>query len=162
MLSGGWDRTIKIWDIRKGGPVGHIFGPELSSDALDIHENTLVTGSFRPKNSLQFWDWRMCKRLSNIDWEYGLPISENSYLNFARFNINGDGIIAGGKSQEVKVFDRVTKDDGTHSDEWVQNSRLGNFGGSLFCCATMHETDHFAVGCGDGTVKIYTVNTSYS
>ncbi len=35
VLTGGWDRTIKIFDLRAGGPVGHWFGAELSGDALD-------------------------------------------------------------------------------------------------------------------------------
>lgn len=58
IVTGGWDRTLQIHDIRKGGPVGYIFGPDLSSNAIDMHDNTIVTGSYRGKNPLQIWDIR--------------------------------------------------------------------------------------------------------
>lgn len=58
VVSGGWDKTLQIHDIRKGGPVGYIFGPDLSSNAVDIHDNLIVTGSYRSKNPLQIWDLR--------------------------------------------------------------------------------------------------------
>ena len=35
VLTGGWDRTIKLFDLRAGGPVAHFFGAELSADSLD-------------------------------------------------------------------------------------------------------------------------------
>lgn len=58
VVSGGWDKTLQIHDIRKGGPVGYIFGPDLCSNAIDIYGNLIVTGSYRGKNPLQLWDIR--------------------------------------------------------------------------------------------------------
>ena len=58
VVSGGWDKTLQIHDIRKGGPVGYIFGPDLCSNSIDIHGNMIVTGSYRGKNPLQLWDIR--------------------------------------------------------------------------------------------------------
>ena len=37
IVSGGWDKMIKIFDIRTKGPVGSMYGPLISgSDALDF------------------------------------------------------------------------------------------------------------------------------
>jgi len=37
MVSGGWDRMIKIFDIRTRGPVGSMYGPLIcGSDAIDV------------------------------------------------------------------------------------------------------------------------------
>lgn len=53
VVSGGWDKTLKFFDLWEGtGPFGHIFGPELSSNALDSNGNFIVSGSYRALDSL--------------------------------------------------------------------------------------------------------------
>lgn len=81
VISGGWDKTLQIHDIRKGGPIGYIFGPDLSSNSLDIHDNLIVTGSHRGKNPLQLWDLRKKDLLQTLEWDYSGEVSESSYLN---------------------------------------------------------------------------------
>jgi len=58
IVSGGWDKTLQIHDVRKGGPVASIFGADLSSNSIDMFDNMIVTGSHRGKNPLQTWDLR--------------------------------------------------------------------------------------------------------
>jgi WD40 repeat protein len=36
ILTGGWDRQIKVWDIREPSPIRSIFGPYVSADSLDV------------------------------------------------------------------------------------------------------------------------------
>jgi len=120
VISGGWDKTLQIHDIRKGGPVSYIFGPDLSSNAIDNHENLLVTGSHRGKNPLQTWDLRKMDLLSTLEWDYSGDISESSYLNCAAFNHSGSIIIAGGKGEEIKYFEM----DGSE-EEGINYSILG-------------------------------------
>lgn len=49
MVSGGWDNTIQIYDIREKGPVASIFGPHVCGEALDFRNDgyTLLSGSYR-------------------------------------------------------------------------------------------------------------------
>ncbi len=47
LCSGGWDNTIKIWDLREGGPVRSIYGAYICGDALDIHDGYILSGSWR-------------------------------------------------------------------------------------------------------------------
>ena len=49
LISGGWDNTVQIYDIRNKGPVGSIYGPHICGDALDFHNDghTLLSGSYR-------------------------------------------------------------------------------------------------------------------
>ena len=49
LSSGGWDNTVQIYDIRKKGPVGSIYGPHICGDAIDYYNDgfTLLTGSYR-------------------------------------------------------------------------------------------------------------------
>lgn len=81
LISGGWDKTLQIHDIRKGGPVGYIFGPDLSSNAIDNHGHYIVTGSHRGKNPLQLWDLRKKELVQTIEWDFSGENSESSYLN---------------------------------------------------------------------------------
>lgn len=36
IVSGGWDKTIKVWDIREPAPIRSIFGPYVAADSLDV------------------------------------------------------------------------------------------------------------------------------
>ncbi|CAM9498391.1 unnamed protein product [Heterosigma akashiwo] len=36
LLSGAWDRTVQVWDLRSGRAERTIFGPLLTGDALDV------------------------------------------------------------------------------------------------------------------------------
>lgn len=54
IISGGWDDTIQIWDVRIGLSVRGIYGPHLAGDAVDVNDqNEILTGSWRPENPLE-------------------------------------------------------------------------------------------------------------
>jgi len=152
VITGGWDKTLQIHDIRKGGPVGYIFGPDLSSNAIDIHDNTIVTGSYRGKNPLQVWDLRKKELLYNIEWDYSGEASESSYLNCASFTHNGDIIIAGGKGEEIKYFE-IDKDDDIPSYSLM--GKQSGFNDSILCCAFAKTSNNYVVGTADGMIKIF-------
>jgi WD40 repeat protein len=47
LISGGWDRSVKVWDIRQPAPVRSFFDPYICGDSLDLHEGYILTGSWR-------------------------------------------------------------------------------------------------------------------
>lgn len=72
ILSGGWDNTIQIWDTRVSG-AGHgavrsLFGAHLCGDALQVSPdgNYVISGSWRPDDALQVWDFRSGRLVSSI------------------------------------------------------------------------------------------------
>ena len=72
ILSGGWDNTIQIWDARVSG-AGHgavrsLFGAHLCGDALQVSPdgNYVISGSWRPDDALQVWDFRSGRLVSSI------------------------------------------------------------------------------------------------
>jgi WD40 repeat protein len=58
IASSGWDDSVLLWDIREGQIVRSIFGTHICGDALCFISGgrTMITGSWRDKDQLQFWD----------------------------------------------------------------------------------------------------------
>lgn len=71
IVSGGWDRTIQIYDLRTRGPVNFLFGPHICGETIDFRHDgyTMVSGSYRMNDVLEVWDLRKLQRTKVIDWE---------------------------------------------------------------------------------------------
>lgn len=52
-VSGGWDKTVLVWDLRVGRAVRSIHGPYICGEAVDVSGSTLLTGSWRREAPLQ-------------------------------------------------------------------------------------------------------------
>lgn len=78
IVSGGWDNTVQIWDIREGCAVRSIYGPHICGDSLDILNNEIVTGSWRGEHQLQLWDFGSGELIQDINWAFS-----NSLGSFA-------------------------------------------------------------------------------
>jgi COMPASS component SWD3 len=68
LCSGGWDKTVQVWDLRMGGPVRSFLGPSICGDSLDIFDGFILTGSYRQENPLEVWDLGTAKLITAIDW----------------------------------------------------------------------------------------------
>ena len=55
LLSGGWDKTIQVYDLRLGRTVASMFGPHISGDSLDAYDDLIIAGSNRNKEVLQLF-----------------------------------------------------------------------------------------------------------
>ena len=108
ILSGGWDKTIQIYDLREGRTVASIFGPHISGDALDVHDDMIVTGSNRNKEIVQMFSYSKRALIHNIEWEAtSRKDVEAGYLFACKFSKpNPNLIIAGGAGKnEVKIIE---------------------------------------------------------
>lgn len=112
LLSGGWDNTVQIWDIRSGHSERSIYGPHICGDALDIDANDVIlTGSWRPENPLQLWDYGSGALIENLPWKQE-PEREPTLLYTAQFSKGTDAgslVAAGGTgSNDARIFSRST------------------------------------------------------
>jgi COMPASS component SWD3 len=113
LLTGGWDRTVQIWDIRAGRSVRAIMGPYLCGDGLDFHaeKKLIVTASTRGHNRLELWDFLSGAKFSEVAWpteprekdpEAGAFVPSD--LMTCHFSADGRYLAVGG-NHDMRVFD---------------------------------------------------------
>lgn len=142
LLSAGWDNTIQMWDLRAEGPVRSISGPHICGDAVDISGNDIVTGSWRPADQLQLWDFRSGELIANVPW---LETSEPCLLYAAQFSASGRYIAAGGSgANEVRLFSRA-------SLEPIGNVVLSK---GVFGLDFSAESTALAIAAGDSSARV--------
>jgi WD40 repeat protein len=100
LISGGWDNTVLVWDLRTGATVRTIYGPHICGEAIDIHpfSHILLTASWQPKDALQTWDLSSGKVIETIpyniiDEEIHQP---NDMLYSCAYSADGNWLAAGG------------------------------------------------------------------
>jgi hypothetical protein len=72
VATAGWDRCIKIYDIRANKIVSSIWGPLIYGDSLDIYNDFIVTGSNRNKDVMQVFSISQQKLVENFDFNQHL------------------------------------------------------------------------------------------
>lgn len=113
LLSGGWDNTVQIWDLRINQPCASMYGPHICGDAVDVSGNEVLTGSWRQSKQLQIWDLR--KRELSCDVPFRHPMMDGQgdpcslyACQFSKPTAGGPKLIAAGGSgsNELKLFAR--------------------------------------------------------
>jgi len=57
LITGGWDKNVKIWDVRSGEIVRNIVGPFICGDSIDIFENVILTGSYTDQKQISMYEF---------------------------------------------------------------------------------------------------------
>lgn len=152
IISGGWDNTVQIWDIRTKRAERSIFGPHVCGDSVDICKGVILTGSWRPQNALQLWDLGTGELIEDIPWHSSqIHTSSATLLYCAQFS-SGDGryIAAGGSgSNECKVFDRQRR------NEVV--GRISGMSKAVFAVDFDPFCSKLAVAGGDTAIRVLRV-----
>lgn len=149
LLSGGWDHTIQIWDLREGGSVRSIYGPKICGESIDIREGYIVTGSYRKDNQIEIWKCDTGDYVGAVPWDEALPSQDPCYVYSMQFRKgHGNILIAGGAvSNEVKLFDTF--------DYFKPIAQIRDLSRACFTVDFAQSGDSFAMGGGDGVVRVF-------
>jgi len=154
LFSGGWDNTLQVWDARAGYAVKSIWGPHICGDAIDAHEHTILTGSWRPEQQLQLWDMRTGGLSDTIGWGPAAQGREPCQVYAAQFSKQGAGFIAAGGSgaNELKIF------------SVAQKAAIGVFTlpKGVYGVDFSHNGKTVAIAAGDSSVRVVSAMTSRS
>lgn len=105
-ISGGWDNTVQFWDERVERSTGHIFGPHICGEGLDIDAtfNHILSASWRKEDPLQVWDFASRRLLKTIPPDY----DNNSLLYTGRW-LGKNYIVCGGcDNNMLRIIDKTT------------------------------------------------------
>lgn len=91
-LSGGWDNTVLLWDLRKQFACRYLSDVSLCGEGLDVDKmgRQILTCSWRKEDQLQLWDYSTFKLISSMTPDY-----QNSKLYCGRF-LGPDFLVCGG------------------------------------------------------------------
>eukprot|EP00341_Mesodinium_pulex_P005051 CAMPEP_0116897852 /NCGR_PEP_ID=MMETSP0467-20121206/6716_1 /TAXON_ID=283647 /ORGANISM="Mesodinium pulex, Strain SPMC105" /LENGTH=243 /DNA_ID=CAMNT_0004569677 /DNA_START=262 /DNA_END=994 /DNA_ORIENTATION=+ len=153
IVSGGWDNTVQIWDIRVV-TLSEASTVPMCVAMLDIHRNEIVTGSWRPQHQLEVWDYGSGQKISEIPWNSSQfsGVGSSCMLYAAQFSKEGQGrfIAAGGSgANEAKVFDHQNG-----------NAVVGTVTGltrGIFSVDFSPDNEKVAIGGGDACIRILDV-----
>lgn len=99
LVTAGWDNTVLVWDLRENKAVKTIYGPHVAGSALDISNDTILTGSWRSQDGLECWDFKTGRNT--------MRIGKCPMIYCAQFLPNSsDTFVAGGTSElnELKIY----------------------------------------------------------
>jgi len=102
LVSGHWNKTLKIWDVKSGYELQTLRGHKesVTSAAFSRDGKMLVTGSADDK--MKIWNAATGKELRTID-------PENEYdVNAVAFSPDGKRVVSGDGENNVKLWDANT------------------------------------------------------
>ena len=170
-LTGGWDDTVQIWDIRVGMSVRSFKGPHICGDSLDMCGNDILTGSWRTENQLEIWDYGSGQKIRDVPWSQSSSSSSftqpfqslkpNSVevqppvcmVYATQFSKEGGGryAAAGGSNlNEVKLFD-------SENNYRVVGS-VEDLSHGVFTLDFSADNKRFAIATADSNIKIYEIS----
>ncbi len=162
IYSGGWDNTIQIWDIRTGLSTKSIYGPHICGDSLSVHENKLLTGSYRPDNSIEIWDLRKISAHGTepiYQTDFKAKFSSSKQMIYAAsFSKDGKYFAAGGydadKIGEIRLFNHLEQD----VNKQVDYMNIGTKKSAIYSLVFNHSTTQLAtVGGNQHIAKVLLV-----
>lgn len=110
IVSGGWDETLILWDIRTPYTANFIYGPLICGDSLDLGYLEILTGSWRETRQIQIWDMRNLKEKANLEWKVEM-VKEKSFIYSCAFEKKAGKFIIAGSSgtNEIRFFENGKK-----------------------------------------------------
>lgn len=153
LLTGSWDETIKVWDLRTGEVVKSFFGMKVYGDSLDIDSNTMLVGNNRDHKQLQLWDLGTKKLIEDIKWDPN-PNPNNYYdtsVSVAKFSKNSKNYIIAfsGIAKELRIFDRRNGNTLCYA---------GQTPGEVATVDFFNTSDKFIYGGSCGALHRYTIS----
>jgi WD40 repeat protein len=159
IISGGWDRQVRFWDVRANRMTASIGGKtSISGDGVDVSDNDtyVVTGGGTLGEGVKMWDVRdLTNPVMEFEWNYA-PSGDlvNPIVNAVRFIPKQPLIVAGCSDDSVsaKCFDTLT---GQVVHEF------SNLEGNCFSLDVAPDSTMVCLGDHEGTLHFENANYTF-
>lgn len=155
LLSGGWDSTVHIWDVRMRRSVGALLGAYMCGDALDVKEDVVVAGSWQPKRQIQMYSLRTMSRQSVVPWTlHPHNLDDTCHVYSLQIAKTGPALLlaGGSRNNEARFF------------EFTGRNRpvagVSNFEKAVYSVDFANSSQTAVLACGDGCIRIFTYHYS--
>lgn len=156
IVSGSWDNTVLLWDVRQSKTIGSLYGPHVCGDSIDISKDgkTILVGSYSNEDNLYVIDMKSMKLTKSVEW-FGEEFEQAEYVKAtsiygAKYTSDNRFIIAGGTARnEVRVFKNNDPVDG-----YKIVSSISDLEHPCFTLDVAHNSNQFAFGCSDGYLRV--------
>ena len=159
LLSGGWDNTILLYDIRAKGVQNYLYGPHICGDGMDIKNDLLLTVSWEKENQIQMFDLRNNKKIA----VFQMVINENerstlenvSYLYSCRFNpVNNTFCVTGSNKNYLRIYDYTNLNNSVIPNERIKGILdLNNLQKPCYCCDYNIKGNKLVYGCASSKIN---------
>jgi hypothetical protein len=166
LISGGWDNTLQVYDIREKNIVASIYGPHICGDSIDIKGNKILSSSWASSNQIQIFDLRSYKQKYCFDVsKLNMANNKSSFLyscQFAKFRNDSEMFgIAGSNENFFGCYDMKNLNDNNNNtntkdtiNELRTLMRSRNNLKAAYALDFSYRDREFAIGSGDGTIHI--------
>lgn len=148
LISGGKDKTIFFWDVKKGGKLGESienFASEIRAIAVSPDKGNSIFAIGDGEGRIQFWNWNSRRNIKSFTHSSsnGLPI------NSLAFSPDGKILVSGSDDFSIKLWD---VDSGKELKSGKHSSRVRTV-------AFSPDGKLIASGDDSGIIKIWDVKT---
>jgi WD40 repeat protein len=142
LLTGGWDKTIQVYDCRTGKSARVLYGAKVSGDGLDVRQTLVLAASCEKSNQLQLFDYGSGRQLP----AEALPSNVgDSQLYACKFEPAGNVVWTCGTQPSCVLG--VTREDGKIVGRVVDPPH------PMYCLDV--APDGKSLACGGGHEKLY-------
>ena len=153
-MSGGWDNTILLYDLRAKEIQSYLYGPHICGDGMDIKDNLLLTVSWSRNDQIQLFDLKMKSNIGifqmKIDKDGDDKLENVSYLYSCKFNpTNTTFCVTGSNKNYLRIYDY------SNMDLKILESKmeLNSLDSPCYCCDYTLTGNKIAYGCSEKYVK---------
>lgn len=161
LLSGGWDSTILLYDLRAKDVQNYLYGPHICGDGMDIKNGLLLTVSWAMKEQIQIFDLRLLNKKGvfnmTLDGTNNVKLENVSYLYSCRFNpVNDTFCVTGSNKHYLRIYDYKNLDRAVLSNERLKDVySMNDLKLPCYCCDYDNTGKKLAYGCSLGKVDFH-------